>query len=233
MVKGEYVFDIALEPLLPAKRPIDQTWIFVRNWKEIEHLLKVTHPVRIFLKGKFQMPGESLKKLHIPPVVLIFEKLSHFRFSLWLRYLPFLDFALERPEFQKNFQHWVQVPAYTTWIQPHTRFPIPEGMKELIRFFQRLKFTRHQLTDHQWNILVAYGKTGEINQVAELMKRHPRTIRDQIQKIGQKIQVKDLGMFFRYPFGEMVQRIPGETVFDLTFALSDSRDNKKGSGSGG
>ncbi|MHB8423379.1 MAG: hypothetical protein ACYDAM_11580 [Leptospirales bacterium] len=114
MTKREIIFDKGLESVLPSSRPIDQTWIFVQTWKEIENLLKVTNPVRIILKGSFPSPPDTLKKLRVPPIILVFPKMRQLRFSLWIRYLPYLDFVSETAELEENFQHWMKVQPFTT-----------------------------------------------------------------------------------------------------------------------
>ncbi len=232
MKKREIILDQGLEAYLPSTRPIDQTWIFVRTWKEIENLLKVTDPSRILLKGSFPPPPEMFKKLRVPPIILVFQKVRQLRFFLWIRYLPYLDFVLETSELEQNFQHWIKTEPFTTGMQRSLRFTIPDGMKELVGFYQLLKQTRHSLTDHQWNIFIAYGKTGEVNRVAELMNRHPRTIRDQIQKISEKMDGRDLESLFRIPVVEMLRKIPGGLPLEASLSFSDRQGNRRGNGSG-
>lgn len=232
VIKREIILDKGLESSLPSTRPIDQTWIFVQNWKEIENLLKVTSPARLLLRGNFPAPPETLRKFRVPPIILVFSKIRQLRFSLWIRYLPYLDFVLETAEIEQNFQHWIKVQPFTTGLQRSLRFPLPEGMKGLVGCYQRLKQARYCLTDHQWKIFVAYGKTGEINRVAELMERHPRTIRDQIQKINEKMEWSDLEGLFRMPLVEMLEKVPGAFPMEPFLSFSDKTDNKTGTGSG-
>lgn len=227
MKKREIILDQGLEPYLPSTRSIDQTWIFIRTWKEIENLLRVTDPSRILLGGGFPPPPETLRKLRVPPIILVFQKVRQLRFSLWMRYLPYLDFVLETSELEQNFQIWIKTQPFTTGMQRSLRFSVPEGMKELVGFYQLLKQTRYSLTDHQWNIFMAYGKTGEINRVAEMMNRHPRTIRDQIQKISEKMDGRDLESLFRIPVVEMLGKIPGTLPPETVLSSSDRKDSRR------
>lgn len=229
MDKREVVVDKSLEAALPNMRPIGQTWIFVKSWNEIEHILRITRPVRLFVQAGFEPPPERIRKMRIPPLVVVVPKIKSLRFGLWMRYLPFLDFVIAREELIRDFQRWVRVEPYSTNFQKMFRFPVPPELEEILEFLQHIKKIRHILTDHQWKIFLAYGKTGEVSRVAEIMGRHPRTIRDQIARIEEKVEATDLENIFRKPAIGLLSKFPG--AFAPTGSVvSGKKDSKTGAG---
>ncbi|AIA32041.1 hypothetical protein BOX24_08690 [Leptospirillum ferriphilum] len=230
MDKREIVIDKSLESCLPNMRPIGQTWIFVKSWNEIEHIMRITKPVRLFLQSGFEAPPERIRKMSIPPLVIVVPKVRSLRFGLWMRYLPYLDFVIGRDDLLQDFQKWVKVEPYSINFQKLFRFPVPPEMEEILDFLQRIKKIRHILTDHQWRIFLAYGKTGEVSRVAEIMGRHPRTIRDQIARIEEKVDAKDLENIFRKPVIGLLSKLPGACSPSSGVAVSGKRGNKTGSG---
>ena len=230
MDKKEVIIDKSLENGLPNMRPIGETWIFVKSWNEIEHILRITRPVRLFLQSGFEPPPERIRKIRIPPIVVVVPKVRNLRFGLWMRYLPFLDFVIGRDDLFKDFQRWVTVEPYSTNFQKVFRFPVPPEIGEILDFLQRIKKIRHILTNHQWKIFLAYGKTGEVSRVAEMMGRHPRTIRDQIARIEEKVETRDLENIFRRPVIGLLSTFPGTFAPSSGVAVSGKKSSKTGSG---
>lgn len=228
--KWEILVDKSLENELPSMRPIGQTWIFVRSWKEVEHIVSITRPARIVLRSGFEPPPDRVRKLRIPPLVLVVPRVRSLRFSLWMRYLPFLDFVITQEELLQDFQRWMKVLPFSTNFQKIFRFPIPFELEEILDFIHLIKKIRFNLTEHQWKIFMAYGKTGEVNRVAEIMGRHPRTIRDQIARISEKVETADLEDLFRKPAVGLLSKIPGSFSPPGIVPVSGKKNSKTGAG---
>jgi hypothetical protein len=103
-------------------------------------------------------------------------------------------------------------------------------MEEILDFIHLIKKIRYNLTEHQWKIFMAYGKTGEVNRVAEIMGRHPRTIRDQIARISEKVETEDLEDLFRKPAVGLLSKIPGSFSPPGIVPVFGKKNSKTGAG---
>ncbi len=207
------IYDFSLEKLLPNQRSFSEVWVFVRNWDEMLPHLDVMKPGRIILGSRFPVPpGSFWKHRKIPPVILVGSRSRKLSTRKWMSFLPVLDQVISEEDFAAQYELILDAPPFTGKYAPVPGLSLPGGFQEFLDFFQHFKRARYVLTDHQWEILQRIAHLGDVTSVAEAMDRHPRTIRDQIEKIGIKMKPLDVESFFRKPVAAMIDQVPGWEV---------------------
>jgi hypothetical protein len=207
------IFDLSLEQFLPSKRPFWETWVFVKNWDEIMPYLEVLKPVRMILNARFpDPPAVAWRDLVIPPVILVGEGSPQISIEKWLAFLPVIDQVISMEDFVSRYELILDAPPFTGGFTPEEGLPLPEGFRHFLAYYQHFKRARYMLTDHQWKILQWIGRLGDVGAVAKELDRHPRTIRDQIEKIGKKMEPLNVESFFREPVAAMIDQVPGWSV---------------------
>jgi hypothetical protein len=207
------IFDLSLETFLPSKRPFSESWVFVKNWNEIMPYLEVLKPVRMILDSRFPDPPDVVwRDLLIPPVILVGQEGQHITVEKWFAFLPVLDQVISLKDFISRYELILDAPPFTGIFAPESGLPLPGGFRDLLGYYQHFKRARYMLTDHQWKILQSIGRLGDVGAVAKELDRHPRTIRDQIEKIGKKMEPLDVESFFRKPVAAMIDQVPGWSV---------------------
>ncbi|BAM08026.1 putative lipoyl (octanoyl) transferase [Leptospirillum ferrooxidans C2-3] len=211
--KVTLIFDRSLERLLPPNRPFSESWVFVKNWNEIMPYLEVLKPARMILNSRFPDPPDVIwRDLMIPPVILVGEESKKLSIRKWLAFLPVLDQVVSKEEFVSRYEFILDSPPFSGSSSPESWLPLPGGFQDFLGYYQHFKRARYMLTDHQWKILQMIGRLGDVGLVAKEMDRHPRTIRDQIEKIGKKMEPLDVESFFRKPVAAMIDQVPGWSV---------------------
>lgn len=209
LAKVTLIFDLSLERLLPPKRSFSETWVFVKNWNEIIPYLEVLKPSRMILDSHFPDPPDVVRSdLKIPPVILVGEEPKRLSIRKWLSFIPVLDQVVSKDDFVSHYDFILDSPPFTGDFSPVAGLSLPGGFQDFLDFYQHFKRARYVLTDHQWLILQTIGHLGDVGAVAKEMDRHPRTIRDQIEKIGIKMKPFDVESFFRKPVAAMIDQVP-------------------------
>ena len=213
LAKVTLIFDRSLERLLPSNRSFSEAWVFVKNWNEIMPYLEVLKPARMILNSRFPDPPDVVwRDLKIPPVILVGEEPKKLSFRKWMAFLPVLDQVISKEDLVSRYELILDATPFSGNHSPGTWFPLPGGFQDFLGYYQHFKRARYLLTDHQWKILQTIGRLGDVGAVAKEMDRHPRTIRDQIEKIGKKMEPLDVESFFRKPVAAMIDQVPGWSV---------------------
>lgn len=200
MSKSIVIVDHRLESLVYGRNFSGSQWVLAENEREIFDLMRMGPVRKALLHQKFKINREKGKSVStsFPPIVLVFDKPGTApSLSALFPLLPRLDMIVSKKEVEDSIDEIVaSIPFFSSWSNKWPDY-YPKEMGDIYRIYQKLKFSRAELSPHQWKIFRHWAEVGELNEVARIVGRHPRTIRNNLREISDSLDLEDICQLLR------------------------------------